>query len=233
MSALLWRRLWLCGLAVSVAALMGLAVQAGVASLHYFQAAFALERWQQDKPDAAQYQHAAAAIAAAAELQPGNPHYLLMRAKINEWGWHTGYLNTDALAKNESLYLQAIALRPDWPVAYADYGYYLGFTQFRLTEAWTQMQLALRYGAYLPQVHQKFLSLSFQYWQYLSAGQKAEVFRYLQRTVFGELGGQTIRLVTQFQLQRQVCIYLSRRVAERTEWPQLQSRLCSEAKPAS
>lgn len=229
MNAQLRRRLLLCALALCLAGLMVLAARAGVASLHYFQAAFALERWQQQSPDAAQYQRAATSIAAAVDLQPGNPHYLLMQAKINEWGWHSGYLNTDALASNESLYIQAIALRPDWPVAYADYGYYLGFTQFRLTEAWAQMQLALRHGAYLPQVHQKFLSLSFQYWQYLSATQKAEVFRYLQQTVFGKLSGQTVRLVTQFQLQRQTCLYLNRRATAAPEWPQLQARLCRGA----
>jgi len=232
LNALLRRRLWLAALMLLISGLMALAAQAGVASLHYFQAAFALERWQQQNPDQAQYQQAAAAIAQATALQQDNPHYLLVQAKINEWGWHSGYVKTDALAGNEVLYQRAIQLRPDWPVAYADYGYFLGHSQFRLTDAWAQMTLARQHGAYLPQVHHKFLSLSFQYWQYLSAAQKTEVFSYLQHTVFGPLSGQTIRLTAQFHMQRQSCLYLSRRAAQHPAWPALQRRLCAEASPA-
>lgn len=232
MSPILRRRMLLTVLALPLAGLMFLAGQAGIASLYYFQAAFALDHWQQQPPVADDYQQAATAISQAAALQPGNPHYLLMQAKINEWGWHSGYLNTEALAGNEALYQQAIALRPDWPVAYADYGFFLGHTQFRLTDAWTQMTLARQHGAYLPQVQQKFLSLSFQYWPYWSAGQKAEIFKYLQQTLFGHLSGQAIALVQQFKLQRQSCLYLRRRAATEPQWPQVERQLCPEASPA-
>ncbi len=38
---------------------------------------------------------------------------------------------------------------PNWPNAYADYAYYLGVTQFRVTEAFEQLELAKRYGPYV------------------------------------------------------------------------------------
>lgn len=224
-----FRQLCLLTLVFPLAGLMLLAAQAGYASLYYFQATFALERWPQQQPDLAEYNKTFAAISAASRLQPNNPHYLLVQAKIIEWGWHSGHVPTSALTGNEALYQQAIRLRPDWPVAYADYGYYLGHTQFRLTDAWEQMRLARSHGAFLPQVQQKFLSFSFQYWRYLSASQKAEIFVYLQQTLFGHLQNQTIDLIRQFNMQRLSCIYLSRRAAAEPDWARLQPRLCGEA----
>ena len=148
MSALVLRRALIVASMLALMVAMWLVTKAGIASLYYFPAAYAVEQWQKasDKPDAEQLQRAQLQIASALAWQPQNPHYQLMAAKIAEWAWFSGQLSTAAISKNEQIYQHAIAQRPDWPVAYADYGYFLATVQLRLADGLAQLELAARHG---------------------------------------------------------------------------------------
>ena len=224
------RGLILLGLFV-VLALMWPAVKAGLASLYYFPAAYAVEQWQKsaDKPNAEQLHSAQEQIKTALQWQPQNPHYQLMAAKIAEWAWFSGQLSTELISKNEHIYHQAIAQRPSWPGAYADYGYYLATVQLRLADAWQQLELAEKYGAYLPEVHEKILLVAFSNWSALSVAQKATVFARVGAAMGGPLQGNTIRLIKHYQLERQQCIYLRKKLAARAHWAEVQRQLCPAA----
>lgn len=202
--------------------------KAGLASLYYFPAAYALEQWQlsTEKPETAALQSAQQHIGSALELQPQNPHYQLVEAKINEWAWYSGMLSTDAVSQNEQIYLQAIALRPQWPVAYADYGYFLATVQQRLADAWQQFAQAERHGAYLPDVHQKILQVAFANWNALTVAQKAALFRRVEHAIGGPLQAETFRLIQLYQQQRQQCIYLRKKLSDKPVWSQVRQRLC-------
>lgn len=231
MNPLLLRRgLILSGLFLLLA-LMWPVIKAGIASLYYFPAAYAVEQWQQSsaKPEAAQLQSAQEQINAALSWQPQNPHYQLMSAKIAEWAWFSGQLSTADISKNEQIYQQAIVQRPKWPVAYADYGYFLATVQLRLADAWTQLQLAEQHGAYLPEVHEKILLVAFSNWHALSVAQKAAVFARVARAMGGPLQTNTLRLIKQYQLERQQCIYLRKRLAAQDIWTDVQHQLCPAA----
>ena len=228
MTALQRRRFAIVVLLVVLLTALWQVGKAGIASLYYFPAAYALEQWQQftAKPEVEALQSAQQHIGAALNLQPQNPHYQLVAAKINEWAWYSGMLSTAAVSQNEQIYLQAIALRPQWPVAYADYGYFLATVQQRLADAWQQFALAEHYGAYLPDVHQKILQVAFANWPALTVAQKAAVFRRVEHAIGGPLQRDTFRLIQLYQQQRQQCIYLRKKLADKPVWPQVRQRLC-------
>ncbi len=228
MTALVLRRALIVASMLALLVAMWLVTKAGIASLYYFPAAYAVEQWQKasDKPDAEQLQRAQLQIASALAWQPQNPHYQLMAAKIAEWAWFSGQLSTAAISKNEQIYQHAIALRPDWPVAYADYGYFLATVQLRLADGWTQLELAARHGGYLPEVHEKILLVSFSNWAALTVAQKAAVYARVAAAMGGPLQGNSIRLIKQYQLERQHCIYLRKRLAANDAWPEVRRQLC-------
>lgn len=215
---------------VLLAAAMWPVLKASLASLYYFPAAYAVEQWQQsaEKPEAKQIEQAKSHIAAALHWQPDNPHYQLMAAKIAEWGWFSGLLSTDALSANEQIYQQAIAQRPDWPVAYADYGYFLATVQQRLTDAWLQFALAEQHGAFLPEVHEKILAVAFANWPALTVAQKAAVFRRVQTAIGGPLQAKTIKLIRQYKQQRLQCLYLRKQLTEPALRSQVVGQLCPQ-----
>lgn len=223
------RRFLIVIFAAAVSVLLVLSFNAGLASLYYFPAQFRVEQWEKsaDKPAAADLQHTAELIANAVRLQPDNPHYLLLSAKINEWRWYSGVLSSADIKANEQLYQQAIALRPSWPVAYADYAYFLAVTQFRLTDAWQQLQLAGQRGYYLPQVQQKFLSIAFSYWKTLSVGQKAEVYQRIERGFAGSLFVQTKNAVVKAGMQQNVCRYLRLKQGPAGVWEKVRHNVCA------
>lgn len=228
MTALLRRRSAIVLLLLVLVAALWPVCKAGIASLYYFPAAYALEQWQKasTKPEAAALQSARQQIAGALHWQPHNPHYQLVAAKIAEWAWYSGVLSTEAISQNERIYQQAIALRPLWPVAYADYGYFLATVQQRLNDAWQQFALAERYGPYLPDVHEKILQVAFAYWPALTVAQKATVFQRVANAMGGPLQGDTIRIIQNYQQQRQQCLYLRKKLANSPAWPEVRQRLC-------
>lgn len=216
-------------LLVLTLALLQPVVKSGIASLYYFPAAFRLEQWEKstDKPAVDDLQRVSELVSNALNWQPNNPHYLLVKAKVDEWRWYSGVLETRQISANEQLYQRAITLRPDWPLAYADYAYFLSAVQLRLTDAWQQLALARHYGPFLPEVQEKYLSVAFSNWQSLTIAQKAEVYQYLEVAMAGSLQYQTRRLVQRFNMQKQICQYF--RVKQKTvaTWDQLKGSFCA------
>lgn len=222
------RRLLIVLVIAAVSGLLVLSFNAGLASLYYFPAQFRVEQWEKstDKPAVSDLQHATELVANAVRLQPDNPHYLLLSAKINEWRWYSGVLSSAEIKANEQLYQRAIALRPFWPVAYADYAYFLAVTQFRLTDAWQQLQLANQHGAFLPEVIDKYLLVTLSSWQLLSVSQKAQVFKIVETNFFSTRRPLLTRRIKQFGKENLFCLYLQTKLVSQPGWPSARPAVC-------
>ncbi|MCA1931505.1 hypothetical protein [Rheinheimera sp.] len=184
----------------------------GLASAYYFKANYYLELWQR-KPetlDLNSWQQAADAIETAVKLHPHHPHYLITLAKINEWAWYKGLKTADQIAVNDELYKLAIELRPNWPNAYADYAYYLGIVNFRVSEAFTQLDKGRIYGPYSPEVLLRVLLISAKHWQILNGDQKKQSFIALEEMIKNSYPTykQAMTIGQDFKLLRTFCIYL-------------------------
>ncbi|MBU0911356.1 MAG: hypothetical protein KKF22_02325 [Gammaproteobacteria bacterium] len=194
-----------CLLAVSVA-------DKGLASAYYFKANHYLELWQR-KPqtlDTNSWLQAADAIETAVQYHPNNPHYLLTQAKINEWAWYGRFKTAEQIAINDQLYQQAISFRPNWPNAYADYAYYLGIVNFRISEAFAELDKTTLYGPYTPEVFQRTLIISATHWPLLNGNQKAQSFQALKQMVQNSntTYRQAVQIGRNYKLLRPFCIYL-------------------------
>jgi tetratricopeptide (TPR) repeat protein len=192
----------------------------GLASAYYFKANYYLELWQR-KPqtlDLASWQEAADAIEKAIELHPKHPHYLLILAKINEWAWYKGLKTADQILVNDQLYKLAIELRPGWTNAYADYAYYLGIVNFRVSEAFAQLEKARKYGPYTAEVFQRTLLIAGAHWPLLNGDQKVLSFLVLAQMVKNSRISyqQALQIGQDHKLLRPFCIYLRLKHAEFT-----------------
>lgn len=190
----------------------------GMASAYYFKANYYLELWQR-KPqtlDQTSWQEAANAIEQAIERHPKHPHYLLTLAKINEWAWYKGLKTADQIAINDQLYQQAILLRPAWSNAYADYAYYLGIVNFRISDAFSALEKARQQGPYVPEVFQRTLLISATHWAFLNASQKAQNFQVLAHMVQNSklTYKQAVQIGQDYKLLRPFCIYLRLKKSE-------------------
>ncbi|WP_417760621.1 hypothetical protein [Shewanella sp.] len=196
-------------------------VPTGLASAWYFKANHYLTLWIQDEAlfSEESAQQAVDAIDHAVTLAPDNPHYLLTKAKLNEWLWYKGLMTTEQLDASEQLYLQAIAMRPTWPNAHADYAYFLGVTQFRVTEAFEQLALAHRYGPYLPEILLRQIGVGFTQWRYLTSEQKLDTLSALKYAVVSDWDTyhEALRLSRDSGMYRVSCSYLRASKAEFTE----------------
>lgn len=191
---------------------------AGIASANFFRVQFLLNEWDKnnDQLTIDRYQQAVQLMDVSLAHEPNHPHYLLSMAKVLEWGWFKGFRPASQMAVVESYYIQAIQLRPHWPIAYADYAWYLNTVQFRLTEAFEQLALADQYGPYQPQVLQRTLAVVYSQWPHLTAAQKALGYRVLARSIDASprLYQPVLQLVNQYQMQRLACIYLQARTKQ-------------------
>lgn len=185
----------------------------GLASAWYFKANNALELWSEYPTLFSQHswQQASQAIDQAIRLDPEHPHYLLTKAKMHEWGWYGGWLTSKELEQTEQYYLRAIKARPRWPNAYADYGYYLGVTQFRITEAFEQLQLAKHYGPFQPETLLRQLAVGLLRWDKLNPQQKTSTLNALKNAVLaGKLiYGQALLITRQAKQTQLACTYLT------------------------
>ncbi|WP_419569421.1 hypothetical protein [Rheinheimera sp.] len=204
----------------------------GMASAWYFKASNYVDLWIKNEKLFTEHswQDATAAIYKAVELHPTHPHYLLVKAKINEWGWYGGLMTSQQLEQTENYYRRAIAMRPTWPNAYADYAYYLGVTQFRVTEAFAQLANARQYGPFQPESSLRQLSVGFANWAHLNPAQKTQTLKALKPAVSADMRvfNQALALANNAGLQRLACTYLKASKDEFTELQQtqIQSRFC-------
>ncbi len=202
-------------------ALMSYVAPLGMASAYYFKAEHYLMLWQR-KPatlDQQNWQDAADAIAQAVQRHPTHPHYLLTQAKINEWGWYKGFKTAEQISENEQLYQSAIALRPTWPNAYADYAYFLAMVNFRITEAFDALKLANQYGPFIPETFARTFTIATHHWPVLNAVQKAEGLYALEKMVKNSYTTyqQAVTTTKQYKLERTFCLYLR---LKKQEFPQ-------------
>lgn len=218
----LWqKRLVIVLLAVMTLSLFSMVWRAGWASANYFQVQFWLYQWNANQASLTEprYQDAYQAMSRVLSYEPEHPHYLLMMAKVQEWGWFKGFVATEQMQDVEQLYQQAIAKRPTWPVAYADYAWFLSSVQFRLTDAFAQLELAKQHGPYLDEVQQRVLAVSFSRWQHLTVPQKVVAYETLAQALKGHasLHRSTMDLVRTYRMERLGCIYLRSRAANFSE----------------
>ncbi|MFC4656777.1 hypothetical protein ACFO3I_17285 [Rheinheimera marina] len=157
----------------------------GMASAWYFKASNYVDLWIKNEKLFTEHswQDATTAIDKAIELHPTHPHYLLVKAKINEWGWYGGLMTSQQLEQTENYYRQAIAMRPTWPNAYADYAYYLGVTQFRISESFEILEKARKFGPYMQETSLRTTSIGFSRWIYLNTQQKLQTLHALSLSV--------------------------------------------------
>ena len=199
----------------------------GLASAWYFKANYYLELWVKNQPLLTEesWKQASEAIDKAIKLHPDNPHYLLTKAKINEWGWYAGLMTTKQLEQTETYYKEAIQARPSWPNAYADYAYYLGVTQFRISEAFEQISLAKRYGPYIAETSLRELALGLSRWPLLNSKQKADTFYALDKALQSGQSSyfQSLNIVRTTERVALVCTYL--RTAKRPLAEQLTQQI--------
>jgi len=192
--------------------------QAGMASANYFRVQFLLSEWNKNNETLTpeRYEQAQQLMTVVLAKEPNHPHYLLSMAKVLEWGWYKGLRPASQMDEVESYYQRAIALRPHWPNAYADYAWYLSTVQFRLTDAFAQLTLAERYGPFMPEVMLQTLAVVYSQWPHLNASQKAMAYRVLAQSIEANprLYHPVLQLVKQYRMQRLGCIFLQARAAE-------------------
>ncbi|NMH65375.1 hypothetical protein [Shewanella salipaludis] len=184
--------------------------QTGLANAYHFKSRHYIDIWNLEaKLTPPEFEDALSAAQRAYELEPGNPHYQLTLAKVMEWGAFAGIYQIDT-SLSTSLYRQAIAQRPNWPNAYADYAYHLAFFRRDLAAAWPQLSLALDYGPFTPEVLRQVLVVGFNFWPELSAGQKLLVLQSAHKLVLAN--GRHYQLVNklarQYRRSGALCSYL-------------------------
>jgi hypothetical protein len=200
---------------------------AGLANAWYFKANNSLQLWT-EQPALFQldsWQQANTAIDHAIRLHAKHPHYLLTKAKINEWGWYGGHITSKQLEHTEQYYRAAIQARPHWPNAYADFAYYLGVTQFRITEAFEQLELANYYGPYVSETLLRQLAVGLLHWDKLNPTQKSNTLKALEKSMNAgySLYSKARIIVKDAQQKPLACHYLTTR--QKTFPSEIQQRI--------
>lgn len=182
-------------------------------NIQYYVAHDALEKWQKGQlPSEADYQYALQAARQALDSSATSAHYMLTLAKVLEWGMHLGFERTSAERLNP-LYRQAIALRPDWPNTYADYGFVLAFFDNNLPEAMLQLKQAEHYGPHMPEVLRQQLAVGLAHWDSLPGADKAWLLKVTGQAAeahWSVFAAMRV-LVKQYQREAIVCAYLFNR----------------------
>jgi len=105
-------------------ALIGLvnAFRFGGASLDYYTVKNSIDLWMNEGAVQSEesYDNAKSAMAAANILHSSHPLYIELDAQIKEWGLISGFEPEMTIEDAKDSYLEAIKVRPLWPVAYAN-----------------------------------------------------------------------------------------------------------------
>lgn len=94
----------------------------GAASLDYYLVKNILDNWQDDlaSSSAQEHQRASIAIADAQRSHPTHPLYRDLQGQVLEWAALAGFGEYEkSLQDAKQYYINAILLRPTWPVTYA------------------------------------------------------------------------------------------------------------------
>jgi len=127
---------FLIAVAILLALLCYQAVKMFSANLSYYQAYQLKELWLKNNAltDISQYQTALKAIDYSNKTHKDNPQYLITQGLVLEWGGISNIFSEQEQQQNlqqaKTYYLQAVALRPTWPVTWAT----LAILKWRLHE---------------------------------------------------------------------------------------------------
>ncbi|MEE2024489.1 hypothetical protein [Alkalimonas mucilaginosa] len=201
--------------------------QQGLASAHHFKNRYYLQQWQQSDVSAESYQDALRSAQLAMQKSPAHPHYVLSLAKTLEWGLFAG-LETSPEPSLAFLYEHAIALRPGWPNAYADYAWSKAYLEGDLASSMQLLRQARKFGPYADEVLEKHASIGLDHWQYLGVDDKFylldvfavmsqshwRIYRVLQQQVEGHAQ------------QRLICRYLLNQPLSPDHATRLERQLC-------
>lgn len=202
--------------------------QQGVANAHHFKSQYYLTKWQQgEAPTADSFTDALSSAQHAAAAVPENPHYLLTLAKIEEWGLYQHFL-TAPNPQMADWFTQAIALRPTWPTAYADYAWY----QIQIAQDFPAgialLKQALQHGPYADEVLVRHLQLGLTYWAQLSIEDKFYFLDVFYRIANGPW--RTYRhlpeQLAQHPQQRLVCQYVLNQQLTEVHRQRISRQLC-------
>ena len=134
----------------------------GGASLDYYFVKNSVDDWQSNIETKTQndYLRANSAIADAQRSHPTHPLYRDLQGQLLEWGALAGFVDPNkALNEAKGYYLNAIKLRPTWPVSYAS----LAVLKWRLGEFDDELagylDKANSYGPLKAEVHVLFVEL--------------------------------------------------------------------------
>jgi len=137
------------------------------ANLNFYQA-FQVEKiWKKNKSvsSAAQFEQALNNIEQSNMSHPNNPRYLVSQGLIYEWGGISKEFDEkkqkELLLQAKNHYLQAVALRPTWPVTWSA----LAVLKWRLEEIDQEMidflEQADKFGQNTEVVHRAWLDVGF------------------------------------------------------------------------
>ena len=137
------------------------------ANLNFYQA-FQLEKnWQKNESlsSVTQFEQALKEIEQSNRSHPNNPHYLITQGLIYEWGGISKEFDEkkqrELLLQAKRYYLNAVALRPTWPVTWAT----LAVLKWRLEEIDQEMinflKQADKYGQHTQEVSRAWLDVGF------------------------------------------------------------------------
>ncbi|MBL4765824.1 MAG: VpsP family polysaccharide biosynthesis protein [Colwellia sp.] len=147
-------------------------IKMGKANLSFYAANHYLETWLDINKltDVEEYQKALRSINDANGFHPDNSHYLVTQGLVYEWAG-TGNIFSDEkerkqqLLKAKAYYLDAVKLRPTWPVTWAT----LAILKWRLGEIDQQLIDYLfqadKFGQHTPEVNQAWLEVGFYLYQ--------------------------------------------------------------------
>lgn len=145
------------------------------ANLNFYQAFQLEKRWKtnQSLNSVEQFEQALSAINQANLSHKNNSHYLITQGLIYEWGGISDVFEQskqrELLLQAKQRYLQAVELRPTWPVTWAT----LAILKWRLKEIDEEMisflQQADRYGSNTPEVRRAWLNVGFYIYKSKSA----------------------------------------------------------------
>lgn len=143
-------------------------IKMGKANLSFYSANHYLETWLDINKltDAVDYQKALRSINDANGFHLDNSHYLITQGLVHEWAG-TGNIFSDDKEKKQQLlraktyYLDAVKLRPTWPVTWAT----LAILKWRLGEIDQQLIEYLfqadKFGQHTQEVNQAWLEVGF------------------------------------------------------------------------
>lgn len=141
------------------------AVKMGTANVNFYIAHNLTQKWLHEKSltSIVEFDSALEAISTANQRHPDNPHYLVTQGLVHEWAGTSDIVDNphNHLEIARKYYLNAVRLRPTWPVTYST----LAILKWRLGEVDQQMidylLLAEKFGPNTPETHQAWLEIGF------------------------------------------------------------------------